>query len=97
LNDLTLGNWMLYCRTRFTSWLWLKCRSINIGYIWSQISRNVLYIQFNFYFRLGVSGLRAKNEYEDCRMANPLTILVPHLDLDIGSLLPFQTIIQGLD
>ena len=39
---------------------------------------------------LGVSCLRAKNEGgEHYRRANPMTLLVPHLDLEIGSLCSF--------
>ena len=38
---------------------------------------------------LGVSCLRAKNEVDHIRRANPLTLMVPHLDLEIGSLCSF--------
>jgi hypothetical protein len=38
---------------------------------------------------LGVSCLRSKNEAETIRKANPLTLMVPHLDLEIGSLCSF--------
>jgi hypothetical protein len=41
----------------------------------------------------GVSCIRARNEIEDIRIANPPTLLVPHMDLDIGSVCSFQTII----
>jgi hypothetical protein len=37
----------------------------------------------------GVSCLRSKNEVDHIRRANPLTLLVPHLDLEIGSLCSF--------
>jgi hypothetical protein len=44
-----------------------------------------------------VSGLRVKNELNDFRRVNPLTLVIPHLDLDIGSYCGFQIILQTLD
>jgi hypothetical protein len=40
----------------------------------------------------GVCGLRTKNDFDNYNRVNPITILVPHIDLEIGTYCAFTNI-----